>query len=518
LRQRDTQEKSYRAQIVKDNARSAAMSNFFIPLREIWNEVRELAHELAGFEQLPYRCGMRATRTVLGVVVWLTLGALAWRWAEVRLAAVEMQPGKRHVGLLKNPVVSELWRYVASPSRNVRLEMDRPVYLGVGDPIFVIDNTGAPARVGEVSRVVDSSGRADERRTHAAAGEALFYPHAPRIASDARLEYYTTPQSIDWIVKTLLPPQKREQIAHEISAAFAEHHEEILAALRPVVEDGFREAVAVIEQDLPQVVERHRPELEKLGEKYRGEVVQKRLTPLVKKEIWPIVQRRAEPLAEEIGEEVWQRASVWRFGWRYAYDVSPFPQQNLVEKEWKRFVRDEVQPALESRIDAIVRVQQQILADVARNERVRQVVRESLTDIAADPEVQHVAWSIVQEAIIDNPRLHETLQRRWRSEEARQAMNIAAERLEPTVRRIGDMIFGTRENGVSPDFARVLRTQILGKDRRWLVLIMADGSTAVEPSFRSESIPLLRVHIGEGEPVNPFLYEAVRSSGLTIRD
>jgi hypothetical protein len=448
---------------------------------------------------------MRTIRTLAGVGFWLALLGAAWRWADYRTAAVESDRGGKGGGVLESRVTAQLWRYAVAPSRRVPLEMKQPVYLGIGDPIFVFDESGDATQIGEVTRLADAQGPADELWAHAVAGEALFYSHAPALSAESRLEYYATPQSLDWIVETLLPPEKRGQIAAELSAAFAEHQEEILAALRPVIENGFRDALAVVEEDLPEVIERHRPELERLGQKYRGEVVQNRLAPLVKKEIWPIVQRRAEPLAQEVGEEVWQRASVWRFGWRYAYDASPLPRQNLVEKEWQRFVRDEVQPALERRIDEIVRVQQQILADVARNERVRQVVRQSLVQVAGDSEVQHVAWSIVEEAIVHNPRLRETLERRWRSEEARRAMNIAAERLEPTVRRIGDMIFGTREEGVSPEFARVLRNQILGKDRRWLALTTQTDTSRLPAKAGAAQFRLLPVHVGEGEPTNPFI-------------
>jgi hypothetical protein len=245
-------------------------------------------------------------------------------------------------------------------------------------------------------------------------------------------------------------------------------------------------------------------------------VIEKRLQPLVRQEIWPLVQRRAEPLADEIGQEVWQRASVWRFGWRYAYDVSPLPQQNLVEKEWKRFLRDEVIPAIEGHTDDIIRVQQQILTDIARSERVRRVVRDSLVAVIDDPQVQRVAWSIFREAVLENPKLRETLERRWRSEEAQRALSIAAERLEPAVRRVGDMIFGNRETGVSPEFARVLRNQILGKDRRWLVL-MTEPVRGNMTSTKSEP-KALRIQLGRDEPVNPFVrmdapFEMKREAG-----
>ena len=41
---------------------------------------------------------------------------------------------------------------------------------------------------------------------------------------------------------------------------------------------------------------------------------------------------------------------------------------------------------------------------------------------------------------------------------------LAAERLEPSAVRIGELLFGTRDAGITPEFARVLRNQILGKE------------------------------------------------------
>ena len=44
------------------------------------------------------------------------------------------------------------------------------------------------------------------------------------------------------------------------------------------------------------------------------------------------------------------------------------------------------------------------------------------------------------------------------------------------MREIGDIVLGTRESGITPEFARVLRTQILEKDRQRLFL--APGAAA----------------------------------------
>ena len=66
--------------------------------------------------------------------------------------------------------------------------------------------------------------------------------------------------------------------------------------------------------------------------------------------------------------------------------------------------------------------------------------------------------------------LRETLEQRWKTAEARRAVQLAANYVEPCVRRIGDLLIGTRRDGIAPEFAQVLRNQILDKDCRWLVI------------------------------------------------
>jgi hypothetical protein len=50
------------------------------------------------------------------------------------------------------------------------------------------------------------------------------------------------------------------------------------------------------------------------------------------------------------------------------------------------------------------------------------------------------------------------------------SLEQAAEPLEPTLRRIGDILFGDGKGGLSPELARILRNQVLGKDQQWFTL------------------------------------------------
>ena len=49
-------------------------------------------------------------------------------------------------------------------------------------------------------------------------------------------------------------------------------------------------------------------------------------------------------------------------------------------------------------------------------------------------------------------------------------MKMANGRLESTITRIGQSLFGSPNGKITPEFARVLRNRVLHKDDRWLVL------------------------------------------------
>jgi hypothetical protein len=198
------------------------------------------------------------------------------------------------------------------------------------------------------------------------------------------------------------------------------------------------------------------------------------------------------------------------------YDRTPLPQKNLTKREWQRFLEEDATPVLQAHADDFLRVQQQIAADVAQNPRIRETVRVTLAQFTQDPELRALVWGIAREVLVDNPRLREVIQQRWRSPQTQYAMQRSAERFEPTVRRIGDLLLGTPEKGVTPEFARVLRNQILHKDRRWLVLTPSSGTAARNASGRLR----LLVTYDPRPSINPFVLSTVGegNKGMETRE
>ncbi len=440
----------------------------------------------------------RCVRIVVGLSVWITAVVLLFFWLAGYLFAPRAD-GRRIAG--------DLWEFATAERRVVKLRLDGDWPLAAGDPIYRVDARDAIEQVGEIRRVYDLP--AGEARDAAGPlAEALLYPRAPVLCDRSHLTYYATPQSLGWVLETMLPRDKQIRIAQEILSAYEEHHQEILEALKPIVVGGLLDAMEVVEEDLITALTHRREQLENLGSRYQGRVVEQDIVPLLREEIWPIVMHNAEPLANEIGQEMFQRASLWRFGWRVLYDKSFLPEKNLTQEEWNRFVREEGMPVLDRHSSDILAVQRKILEDVGQNQQVRDAVRRNLSRVIDDPEFRAIVWQIFREVLVDNPRLRQRLEQRWNTAEARQAVELAADYVEPCVRRIGDLLFGTREEGIAPEFAQVLRNQILDKDCRWLVL---DTPADSVPLKKISAATLLPVHLGGYPEVNPF---AVQLQGV----
>jgi hypothetical protein len=421
-----------------------------------------------------------AMRILLGLAFWCALGwtlyRAGWGVAEDRAQSARW--------------VEQIRQYSAGARTELHLHLPASRELAVGDPIFIELPDGTLRQVGQISALQQGAQTLAARQAVVREAQAVLYPSAPPLSERVELTYVATPDSLTWVVQTLLPPEKRTEIAGELSAAFEAHRGEILTALRPVAEQSVRDALAVIEQDLPPALARHRPKLEAIGARYHQDIVEKEVVPLVQDEIWPIVRWHGEPAATEVGQEMWARVSLWRFGWRYLYDRSLLPEKHLTQQEFRRFVDDEAMPLLEAHSDDFLAAIENSLKDTARNPRVRAALRRNLVKIMEDPELQAVLGNIFREVIVDNPRLREALQRNWSSPQAQAAFQLAAQRFEPTVRRIGDLVFGTPEEGISPEFAAVLRNQILHKDRRWLLLsdLSPQDATSQPPARRMAQV------------------------------
>ena len=391
--------------------------------------------------------------------------------------------------------------------------------LQLHDPVFLQQANGSWTQVGFVQGIDLTPTESGS----SVASAVLKWHSSQTQARDCRFVLYRNRGRLEDVIATMLPPATRSKIQERLAMTMKQHGEELSNAFVPLVQDSLKRSIPIIETELRLSVQRHRSEIEALGDRWNDEVVSQRLVPLARREIVPIVRKHGEPTAKDIGRELWDRASIWRFGWRAAYDGLPLvPRKDLVREEWTRFVEDEAVPIFEERMDDIVTSIQRIVADVAANPEVRKELTDVAIVIANDPEAQKLVRQILKESLVDNQQLKDSWKDVWNSKQARSAFDLAGDRLEPVIRKIGDDLIGSRETGINPNFARVLRSQILGKDRQWIIAIpnqapLAEQLPQVEIS--AETMPYPIVYLANRENL-PFAITDAQTniSGSTKRD
>ena len=446
---------------------------------------------------------MKHRHLIFGIVAWIAIGVSAW-------IAVRGTSAKEQRAVAD--VIGGIGEWVTDAKSERIAWSDASIVLSPGDPILMRQGDGTFRQVG---RVRNHFAVAPKEAWTKQASVVFYNSVAAECPDGFVLEYHTTPDALDWVVRTMVPQAKQREIAKLIADDWKSHRKEVMTQLQPIMEKSLAHALSAVEAEIPRIIQDHRNEFGQLADRYQAEIIRKQIVPLVRKEILPIVKEEITPMASELGQELWDRVSLWSFTWRYLYDVSPLPEKNAVKTEFDRFLEEEVHPQLEARSDQFVLITQKIISRVSKNERVRSVIRENLRKVSSDPELQAIIWSVVQESIVQNESLKTSLQDYWKSAEVQNAMQVANIRFEPTARQIGMAIFGSRDKGFTPEFSRVLRSQILVKDRRWLVVVPRGATGSPVSENTSDTPGDLQIIIAKESMAFPMEFSGAIQSPLT---
>ena len=435
-------------------------------------------------------------RWILGCLLWIF--PVAWGL----YAANAQSAGGTSVAQL----FRQMGRWVGGATVEHQGVSEVPLMLAANDPVFITDAQGRTLQVGKVRTAGGVMfDPAPARQVTLLLDESMIRDICP---GEFELHYYSTPTTLDWVAATLLPEQRRTEISGILAAEWQKHGPQLTARLQPILQDAVGQMALAVEKQLPEVLQQHREQISKIADRYQEEVVRQKVVPLVRTQVLPIIEREMRPVALDVGRELWDRVSLWSFTWRYLYDVSPLPERNAVKREFERFLADEIRPAMEARVDDFVAATERVVRAVSQNPEVREVIRESLHSTATDSQIRELTWSVFRDAFLTNPAVHQALQNSLDSTDAREAIRLAGVAFEPAVRDIGDAIFGNREDGISAEFSRVMRLQILLKDRRWLQVVPRSSGAG-----RLQSV---RIQAATDQRQFPLEFEGRQQSPLTV--
>lgn len=442
---------------------------------------------------------MKQRHIILGVAFWLA--AIAAGGFVLR---TELEAQSSSLTALS----TDLQRWVTGQKQTLQSVGEHKFQIALHDPIFLSLEDGTFKQVGVIT---DLDGTDKRDAIFSSTAEIEIYSDAIEAFPDGfQLEHHTTPMSLDWVVKTVIPKHRQKEIAARISDEWNLQRAEVIDRLKPVIREGVQTALNTVEAELPKVIRNHRGDFHALGDRYQAEILKAEIMPLVRKEILPIIEEEAVPVATDLGKALWKRVSLWSFTWRYVYDKSPLPKKNAVKEEFQRFIDNEALPELRSRTDEFIDVTETIVQRSMENPKVKEVLKRNVKRVIEDEELRQLIWLVVKEAVVENDTLRTTLEAHMKDQETRAIVRLTGDRLEPFVREIGDMIFGSRETGITPEFSRILRSQILTKDRRWFVMKPAQAATGAEQP--------VAIVMAETPMLYPMAFGGTAQSPLTPQD
>jgi hypothetical protein len=397
----------------------------------------------------------RRSRVLAGVLAW---GAIV---AIVGAAFLPADGAARETA-------REVSRYLTSSPRRVEAVLPAGVRLAAGDPVFVDDPDLYLVRVGRVGEVRAGDGEA--------IALLLVYPeHAGALREGATATAHTVPSTAAWVVRTLVPPERARAIREEAARFLEAEGKAIGDALWPEVRLALLDLLALYREEVPAVLKRHSARIQALAKRHREGVIEEELVPVVEEVVLARARERFRPLLEEAGVELWKALPIWSLGVKYLWEKVPGTPDEQVRKRFEKYLKSDAEPIIRKHAPQAVRIAGEVLRESLKDERVKAAIAEVAETIASDPETGAILRDLLRDLFLENERLPEVLDRRWKAGLGA-AVAEAARRFEPLVRRVADSIALTPDRkSINPRLARVLRARVMRKDTRWVLLTAGDG-------------------------------------------
>lgn len=378
--------------------------------------------------------------------------------------------------------LSQLGEFFSQEKERLVIRFPDKVRILVGDDVEV-----AGSRAGEVEALLDESGNVLPWISGKVGAVRIRFYDSRRVAlhADASARLVIIPLAAAWVMQTLFTSEKIPEIAEEWNRTMLLHRREIFDLLTPIVRDVIIDLGRHVETELPAFLTRHTERIKALGDGMQSPQEREQLASLFEKEIWPIAQPKIRPIIEDLSREVWEKLPIWELTWLLAYQNLPLTRDDHLKNAWASFLEGQVVPIILSRSDEILGTAREVAREAFKKEKLRRTLRQTLAGLIREPGFHELCQIFLQEVILDSSRFHETMLRRWSAPEVQRAVAAASTHIEPMARRMGDIVLGTREEGITPEFARVLRSQILLKDRQRIVI---DPGSETAPALTEASL------------------------------
>lgn len=400
-------------------------------------------------------------RVVIGGLIWIAALGLI-------LSITVPEDGAAH-----DPA-ARLVDFAVSGPRIATVRFPTGTDLRRNDPVFVVDPERYLEPVGLVRAVTtDADG---------VTVELTIFPESPDLLrKDTAATAFVAPWTAGWVVKTLLPKERLDEITWLLNETVREEGKRIADTLWPQMRLALLDILKLYEEQLPAALQARTDRIQALAEKHRDGVVAETLVPAVEAVVLVKAEEKFRPFLEDVGQELWKKLPIWALGARYVWEGVPGTREGQVQSKFEQYMKDDAMPILRARAPEAMALAREVLKDSLDDPRLRDALTTVAKEVSADPEVAALLRDLAEELVVKNERLREVLKKRW-DEGLGEAVKQASSRLESVTKRVVDSIALTEDRkAINPRLARVLRARLLKKDRRWVLLTPGEGAPLTGP-------------------------------------
>lgn len=276
-------------------------------------------------------------------------------------------------------------------------------------------------------------------------------------------------------ISMLVPDQKLDQIKTELKLYFEKHLIELKDDLPPIAMEIFDQSLGIIKKNAISFLNKDSTQtmIDIYSKKLKEEYLEREFKPIFKQKIWPIVELEALKIINPILKEMVDQFPTAEVGFLYVYQTLPGTDTDHVEKRIKQFFDEEALLIVSKYADEIKNAQIQIISNIKENKEIKEFTIAAIKKLFEDQEISDWIKQSVQELYArTKPEILNEFQLKWKPRLQEITVDLL-EKFEPYALNMAYQILLNLEisdgiTPISPELAKVIRRQILQKDRFYI--------------------------------------------------
>ncbi len=284
----------------------------------------------------------------------------------------------------------------------------------------------------------------------------------------------TPDADLAWVLKTLVPPDLREEILADIRQLWKARRDTVLEQLEAPLMDLLRDLGEILRDALPETLARHEEERREFFSAFSDDIFPDHLEPVLEREFVHRIEERLGPLAGQIGSEVWDNMTfgdMLSLSWIATKDAVGAASRQAVVDRLTELLRKKALPVFKRHAPKAFQETAATVIEGLSEPSVQEALDVAAREIVTHPAFEAFTVAVAKSWIVDNERIRERLLDAISSDELRGPLDNLWDAAEPLFEQaLEEILTRPDREGMDHQLVRVLRRVVLRKDEHYVVL------------------------------------------------